>query len=462
MKVKKAAVCERIAQLRTAATWAIALAAWLSADCAPAAPTGETQPLASETITASDRARPAREFVDSIGVCAHLGYAHSPYVTRFPEVAELLLECGIRHVRTDPVSQPPVVRNARELAAKGVRFCYIMHGNGDLSTIPAMLGNVRDNFADCLDFIEGHNEPDMSFRRRPGLAREDPEAWVPGMRAWMQEIWRLTRQDPLLRKIPVLGCAMAHPNRVGTQVGDLQGLVDVANLHAYPGGRPPERTLADYLRWSRPMYGELPHVITETGYHTALDNPPHMHKPASQAAKADYMPRLHLDYFRAGIERAYSYQFVDDRTDEDCRKRDGAVQEAHFGLVDYQLRPTPAYHAVKNLIAILDDVPGDLAAQSLEYSITGPKGELRRLLLEKHNGEFYLAVWRTATVWDEKERKDIVLPPAAVTVQLKKSAATVRVFRPTNSARPEETLRGTSKILLDLDGQAVILAIQVR
>ena len=48
-------------------------------------------------------------------------------------------------------------------------------------------------------------------------------------------------------------------------------------------------------------------IVTETGYHTALENPPQKHKPASEEVKAVYLPTLLMDNFRLGIERSYIY-----------------------------------------------------------------------------------------------------------------------------------------------------------
>ena len=84
----------------------------------------------------------------------------------------------------------------------------------------------------------------------------------------------------------------------------------------------PEITLPLYVGYVQPQYPNMKYAITETGFHSALNNPPNRHKPTSRQAEAIYMPRLYLEYFRCGILRSYKYQFADDRTEEE--RRNGA------------------------------------------------------------------------------------------------------------------------------------------
>jgi len=173
------------------------------------------------------------------------------------------------------------------------------------------------------------------------------------------------------------------------------------------------------------------------------------------------MPRLYLEHFRRGILRSYKYQLLDDRTEEETRTkyRGQAVQEAHFGFIDYDLQPKLSYYAVKNLITILqDDAAATAPAQpeSLTYSLTGPE-ELRHVLLQKSNGDLYLAVWRAVAIWDPEERREISVEPVQVTVKFEREFPTVRVYRPTESSQHSETYNNVSELPLSLAGQALIL-----
>ena len=206
----------------------------------------------------------------------------------------------------------------------------------------------------------------------------------------------------------------------------------------------------------------MKYAITETGYHSALNNPPNKHKPTSQQAEAIYMPRLYLDYFRAGILRSYKYQFLDDRTEEEALRRGQPVQEAHFGYVDYELQPKPAYHAVKNLLTILQDQPAKaFRPQSLKYTVLGPKDEMRHLLLQKMNGDFYLAVWRAVSVWNESTREESPVELRGVTVELDHPAKAVRTFSPNRSAASLETHHDVRVLPLQLGAEVLILEIRL-
>jgi hypothetical protein len=405
----------------------------------------DRQPAAA-AVAPSSQARASSDFADSVGVCMHLGRVRTHYVQRFAEIEKLLIASGIRHVRTDPVTAPEAVANVRKLAAQGVQFDFIIHPDGERLTAAQLLENVRRNFADCTVFIEGLNEPDS----RPEQARQ-----------WMRQIQQICKADDVLKGIPILGSALAHPHDAAARIGDCSTLVDAGNIHAYPGGRAPEVTLPLYIGYVQPQYPHVKYAITETGYHSALNNPANKHKPASREAEAIYMPRLYLEHFRAGILRSYKYQFADDRTDDEATKRHQPVQEANFGYVDYQLQAKPAYHAVKNLLAILhDEKTKAFQPQSLAYSLEGAKDQLRSLLLQKADGDFYLAVWRAVSVWDENSRRDMPVQSVPVGIRLPGTAKAVRVYRPTHSAEPVKTDTNAARLVLDLGADAVIIQIE--
>jgi hypothetical protein len=67
----------------------------------------------------------------------------------------------------------------------------------------------------------------------------------------------------MLKGIPILGSALAHPYIAAMKIGDCSGLVDVGNLHAYPGGRAPEITLPLYVGYVQPQYPKMKYAITE-------------------------------------------------------------------------------------------------------------------------------------------------------------------------------------------------------
>lgn len=421
-----------------------------------------------QTLTGTFAARPVNDFVDSVGSATHLGRYETVYVTRFDEWKPLLLDLGIRHLRTALMLHPQAIRAGRELAAAGIRFDIATTPDGwavpkgddakglpaallsgsrqNPAYIPAFLAHVKSHFIDATELIEGLNEPDTHLE----LARQ-----------WMEELHRLGRADPAFAHVKFLGSALSNPRINGVKAGDWTPVVDVANLHAYPGGRAPEVSIPEYLKALTSQYHGLPIYITETGYHNALNNPPNRHRPASREVEAVYLPRLFLEYFRLGIARSYDFKLLDDRTEEEAMKYSIPVlQEAHFGLIDINLKPKPAYYAVKNLLTILrDDSAAKVSPRALSYSLAGAP-DLRHVLLQKSTGEFCLAVWRAATIWDPVARKDLPVENVPVTVKFEAPLKAVRIYHPTRSPEIAASLADVREIPLTLAGEVAILAFQ--
>lgn len=434
----------------------------------PAAAASHPATVPPQATATSFEARPAGDFLDSVGVCGHFGRIGTNYVTRFAELKPLILDLGIRHLRTNPVLHPAAVRNVRELGDAGVKFLFSAHPDryglptgadaaglppallatthDDLAYVGAFLAHLKANFAGCTEMIEGLNEPYPN---------------IDHARDWMRELRRLTKAGPVLARLPLLGSAVAVPSVQGDKSGEWIALSDYGNVHAYPSGRPPESTITERIASVFPQYGYLRYLVTETGYHGGMNNPPNKNEPTSESARAVYLPRLFLEHFRLGIVRSYKYQLIDDRTED---QSDGVYprqlpRESHFGLIDYNLRPKPVYFALKNLLAILrDDPAAPVEPAALAYTLSGAS-DLRHVLLRKSTGEFYLAIWRTVAVWDPVARRDVPVEVTPVTVKFGTSFKSVRLFRPTESAEPLDTLHNTDHLTLPLDGRVVMLAL---
>ena len=56
-------------------------------------------------------------------------------------------------------------------------------------------------------------------------------------------------------------------------------------------------------------------VVTETGYHNAVNDPSIEHRPVSELAAGKYMPRLLLEYFNRGFGGTYLYELIDSQPD---------------------------------------------------------------------------------------------------------------------------------------------------
>jgi hypothetical protein len=87
--------------------------------------------------------------------------------------------------------------------------------------------------------------------------------------------------------------------------------------------------------------------------------------------------------------------------------------------------------------------------------------ELRHLLLQKTNGDFYPAVWRAVAIWDQDARKEVQVESVPVEVRLPDVAKTVRAFWPTHSVQPTRNKANVDRFPLELGAEAAILQICV-
>ncbi len=383
---------------------------------------GETEGVEQVDATA----RSAESFVESIGVNVHTYYTGDAY-ENFGLTLQRLQELGIHHVRQNLVTdEPPEYEQLNALAAAGIHSTLILGGpeNG-LDGLEALLDTIERHLLGTVDAVEGPNELDVS---------EFESEWPALDTEYQKALWEGVKNRPKLASIPVLGPSVAW-RRHYVSAPDLSRYLDYGNIHSYPGGEPPERELEAWLAAARAMSGSKPVMATETGYHTAVDSDGE-HPPTSEAAQAVYAPRLFLDYFANGVVRTFDYELVDEHPDPELTE-----PESDFGLVHYDFSPKPAFEAVANLVAILEDPGGgEFEPEKLGLRFGGNRQDLRHVLLQKADGTFYLALWRDGSVWDPETREEIQPGSAPITVGFGQPIAKVSEFQPNQSREALGTL----------------------
>ena len=444
------------------------------------------------TLAAPQPARSADSFINSIGVCTHWSYPDTPYGFAYEGVKQKLLASGIRHIR-DGFS-PRLV----ELARAGVQtaVCVDMDNNedGNGATIARILNRVKEvnRQFPAIDALEGPNEPDFfwtSFKKSykgQGYAQGD-KGITGGVIAFQKDLYKAAKSDPETKNLavygPALGKTYGYDTRSPFGKGTLTDAVDYGNFHPYCGGNPfsvpfAYDTIEKYF-WQgnfpsanidefpfafdvyAPPYAPKPMVATETGYSTNLGG-------VSEAAHAKYMPRLFCEYFRKGIARAYSYEFVDEFEDKAQTNR-----EAHFGLLRRDLTPKPAYTAVKNLIAALQDrgakagfKPGSL---DLNIQVSTVPGYDRtqyahHLLLQKSNGDFYLLLWHEISDEDTKDtpHRQISPPALPATITLPPIIRSVTLYVPNDSEQGKKLSIANNTLKLEVPDKVMVLQLSQR
>lgn len=376
----------------------------------------------------------ARAFVETIGVNTHLWYGDTPYGD-YAMVKRRLLELGVRHIRDGlaPAGTQTFFDRVNDLGAAGIKSTLIAC-RVEPPGVPwtTYVREAKTKVRSSLAALEGVNEPD--------LVAAGQADWPRRARNCQRDIYRQARGRAIGRplRVPVLGPSFQGGN---TQIGDISDRADGAAIHPYPGSSPPSgpahRPLRSHMaEVRRHQFGgtRVPVSATETGYHDAL-NTTSAHAAVSQRAAAIYIPRLFLEYRRAGVWRTFVYELVDERPDPAL----GDV-EANFGLFESDWSFKPSAIALKNTIALLDS-PRKGPRTPLRYTLAnaadpdgaGPRGAISDLLLQKADGSYWLALWQDSKVWDENARTDIHNPATEVRVTLDRRMSHTS-YRPTQGA----------------------------
>ena len=375
-------------------TTAIALAVMLGLAVVTIRP-GGTAPVALV-----ERARAAGRFTDSIGINVHLSYRTTGYGdTR--RVTALLEQLGVRHLRDGvTLGQTDVCRDDRALAADGFRFTYITQANPTLAQLTSWASCVGR----ATEAFEGLNEYDISHP-------SSDANWAATVRSSQQELYRSVKGTPELAAFAVVGPSLTSEAAFRT-VGDLSPDLDAGNMHDYFSTHEPETggwglggygSIAYNIRIARVVDPAKPIESTETGYGTDRAE-----RTVDDVAQATYLPRLLLQQFADGVPRTFSYELLDE----------GGAPFGHYGIVDGDLSPKPAYTALASLIAVLRDTTDAFSTGTLRYTIDGASDDVHHVLLQKRDGRYALALWIAASSYDPATRQSRDVPPEAITLQI--------------------------------------------
>ena len=394
----------------------------------------------------TEQAKDAQVFVDSIGVNTHINYFDRLY-GNFDLLKQRLEESGIRHVRDGAVLQNDAYNRTvygrwRTLASFGVKFDMCFDPRGSIKEPNAeQISKLLDLAGGSVESIEGPNELDIS--KKP--------AWIDVAHNYQQSLYTAGKQVPAATGLKFIGPSMAFVKNA-QRVGDISEFVTHGNLHTYAAGGMPDDLYAKQAQQAIAMYGHKPLVVTETGYHNAMNNHGSQ-PPISEEAGAKYIPRLFFQSFNAGIEKTYLYEFFDEANNPDQTN-----QEFHFGLVRYDGTQKPAFVAMRNLISILrDSSSGPATTGTLSYQISGETQKLSHTLLQKRNGMVYLAIWQEVPSYDTKTKTDLVVQSEKESISFQKAFRHINLYDPLKSAVPIQKWNKTGKVDIEVPDHIVIL-----
>ncbi|CAF1483372.1 unnamed protein product, partial [Adineta ricciae] len=93
-------------------------------------------------------------------------------------------------------------------------------------------------------------------------------------------------------------------------------------------------------------------------------------------------------------------------------------KEGAFGLLRNDLSEKPSFRAITNLISILNDKGPNFEPSILNYTINGNVENIRQILFQKRNGDFYLMVWLEVSSWNFTTQIDLYPSPQQVILTL--------------------------------------------
>jgi len=420
------------------------------------------------------RARRAGDFVGSMGINVHMGYTTTPYV-HSKKIYDALQALGMRHFRDEiNNTHPEFVAKLRNIGGLGYTLCGVIEGGNDyppagMSLEPGAVGPMIANLRPFIEAVEGPNEPDdpttPPFAYGPNF-----DTFPKGAIEESEDLWNMVQGDAQIGDLPVIAMSEGNPQDFTQLARAAQTPIDFANfgnLHSYQGGGVGNSGLPAYTFYARELTGSLPLWTTEMGYHNNTNFLTDGEQQGiSPRAAAIYLPAAFLSAFEAGVVQTFSYELIDEGNDPNPTSASGG--EGHYGLLNYDFTPKPAYTALQNLIALLqDDDDASFQPGSLMFAINGAPESMRYVLLQKSDGDFYLAIWNNVSVYQTATAQTAGedLNPPSVPVTLSYFApGNVTVYAPNDpsgtSPTDAYTISTTSNSLtIELPPQVLLIRI---
>ncbi|WP_299033034.1 hypothetical protein [uncultured Pseudokineococcus sp.] len=418
-----------------------------SLDCRASLQRAVEEAVATEPVAVGEDAAPSPvsartvgAFLGSVGVNTHMTYTDTPYADH-DAVLEVLDATGIRHIRDGliPGREDEQVEFLHRLEAQGGCAQLIVGGDRvELGQVDDAVG-VLESVPGVVTGVEGPNELDLS----------DLPDWADLAVAQQTLLHDSLLADVRLRGLPLAGPSVGRPDAF-SELGDLSALLDLSNLHPYPGGRAPEGAVAPHRRAGEAAAADAPVVVTETGYHDAVvDDASQPGVP--EDVEAVYLPRLLLDSFARGVTRTYLYELVDEFPDDDD-------DQASFGLYRRDWTPKPAAGSVQRLLDLLGSRPSTETRDLAVAVRSGEADDLRTLLLNDDEG-FWLALWREVPVYEERDRRRLEVEALPVEVVLQ-DEADLAVHQPVDGVEPVRTAVDVRALDVEVAGEPVLVRIE--
>jgi hypothetical protein len=370
-------------------------------------------------------ANPSDDFVRTIGVAMHHHYGDTAYGEH--DLIGLLDRLGVRQIR-DALT-PQSMGFYREFVAQagpGAGVSYILN-DGEEMSIEDQLRMLDAEAPGTASQVESDNEPDCDGWQDGEVA--DYHSQARSIRALMDSL-------PSLRRVPLTTPSFCRSSESHYSAYGDDGVSDRFNMHPYTGGRPPEAEIGSILAIQRTADSDAVPVVTEGGFHSAVNNSDG-HLPTSERAQAAYLPRLFLEYAARGIVLSHTYELIDQQDDPSRSDR-----ESNFGLFRADGSIKPSGGSLAALTRTLADTGPRPEVREVPLRTEGGGDELRTQAFVRSDGSIDVAMWRAVEIWDPSDRQDLDNPDEAVTIELPEES-TVSFVRIDGVENPDRRQLGT-------------------
>lgn len=402
----------------------------------------------------TQRTKSASSFIDSIGVAVHLSYTDTAYGKYEEIIRPRLKELGIKHIRGDGPTLKDFKTQSKfnDLASLGIKSTVIMEPR---RVNPQEAVKVAKALSVSLEAVEGPNEWDLA-RKYTYKGRGFPS----GLRSYQNDLYWAIKRNSATAHLKVLAPAIAQMENI-PRLGQIP--CDEGNLHFYPGPQTPtarnkqgSKLDIRFISKVKNMCGTNKFVVTETGYHNALNDNKTRSEGLPEAVSAKYLLRLFFEFYNRGIEHTYTYELID-------YKSNPALDDYqnHFGLLRNDGSPKPDFIAVKNTIALLQDDPAyDLYSEKpkqLSYKLQGDTKNINHTVLQKNNGNYYMIFWQDFKSYDQQKKAEIPVTKQSVKVSLKKPIKEGNLYNPLRSTKSALKFTKTNSISINVRDYPLIL-----
>jgi hypothetical protein len=266
----------------------------------------------------------------------------------------------------------------------------------------------------------------------------------------MKALYDAVKADAVLAGLPVYDLTGGEFAELELGLSDISGHADFANQHPYPqrGDQPASWIARGFEHYA----GDPPKVITEFGYYTDPTDTEGWGGVSEDVQAKSILNGL-FDAFALGVTRTYIYELVDVLPVPEYWGN-------HFGLFRSDHSPKPAAAAIHNLTSLIAGVDGVFTPGRLDFQLSGLPASGNRLLFQRQDGTFVLALWNEPDNWDELAHRPLATTPTNVTVDLGFAYRSVQVFDPIAGIDPISVRDGERTFVLPLDDHPLLVFVK--